>query len=450
MKKKNKKILIVEDNIEIANRLKTYLETIGYTISGIVAFGEDAIEIASEDLADLILMDINLAGEITGLKAAEIINSQFSIPIIFITANDDDTSLKEASKSNLYGYIIKPFDETELKITIEMAFYKHKIYLDQLAFFKNIEDLHETATRLQNCVTFDHVMKVTTGMARQFCQFNNYAVYKVNYNELDFIIGSYKPSLDNYEFNYIKKIAESTRDDGLPYKFGTIDETPIEPTGVLGFESGISAPIGDLGVFQLFSRNKNSFSEVHLKLLKLLLEHTFEALKRIQLEEELRDQAIRDPLTHAFNRFYLYKILEREKKLAKSEHRKLAFLMFDINNLKKINDNYGHRIGDNVIQIVSSIITKEKDNDDILIRYGGDEFLLVIQQPKNDLEEMENRILARNSKWNEDISDFDFKITFAIGSITWDSKDNKSLEDILINVDERMYINKQKQKEALK
>jgi len=177
------------------------------------------------------------------------------------------------------------------------------------------------------------------------------------------------------------------------------------------------------------------------------LEHTYEAVKRIYLEQELREQAIRDPLTNAYNRFYLYKLIEREKILAKKEHRKLVLMMVDINNLKKINDNYGHLIGDKVIQIVSSIISKEKNNKDTLIRYGGDEFLFILPEQEIDSKEIEKKILERTQNWNKNISEFDFNISFAIGSVLWDSKENIDLEDILTKVDEQMYLNKVMQRE---
>ncbi len=449
MIKKRKKILIVEDNIEIANNLKNFLDKNDYDVSGIVTFGEDAVDIIPGSGTDLILMDINLAGDLTGLQAAELINKKINIPIIFLTANDDRETLKQASKSNLYGFVLKPFDSHELKVSIKMAFYKFDIHMRELAFYKNIEDLHETATRLQNCLTFDQIIMISSEMAHKFCKFDKYAVYKINYDELDYIVGSYKPSLDNYEFNYIKKMAETTYRDGIPFLFSSIDESPIEPDGNLDFESCISAPVGDLGVFQFFSTQKRSFEQNHLRLIKLLLGHTFEAIKRIQLEQELRDQAVRDPLTNTFNRFYLYNILEKEKRMAKKETRKIAFMMVDINNLKKANDNYGHLIGDKVIQIVASIITKEISKRDIVIRYGGDEFLVVIPDPKERLKELEKKILERTSNWNKNISDFDFDISFATGTCIWDSAENISMEDILAEVDEQMYLNKQMQKELL-
>lgn len=442
-----RKVTIVEDNIEVANSLKHILEKLQYEVAGIFTFGEDAIEVIKKSGTDLILMDVNLAGDMTGLKAAEIINKKQDIPIIFLTANDDKETLLKASRSNLYGFVLKPFDENELNVAIRIAFYKYEIHMKQLNFYRNIEAMHETASRLQNCLSLDQVIKISTEMAHKICNFDKHAVYKVNYNELDYIAGTYTPSLNNYEFNYIKQLAEDTLKDGLPFMFNSLGQSPLEPKNDLDFESCISSPLVDIGVFQFFSEEKNSFDEDHLRLINLLLGHTYEAIKRIQLEQELRDQAIRDPLTNAFNRFYLYKIIEKEKILAKSQHRKIAFMMVDINNLKKVNDNYGHQMGDKVIQIVSSIIVKEISSKDILIRYGGDEFLILLPDPQKDLQTLEKKILQRTSSWNKNISEFDFEISFATGVKMWDSEENRSIENILIEVDEQMYINKQKQKE---
>jgi diguanylate cyclase (GGDEF)-like protein len=443
------RILIVEDNIEIANRLKSFLENLEYEITGIVTFGEDAIDVAEQSPIDLILMDINLAGEITGLQAAEKINKKNDIPIIFLTANDDRQTLQQASQSNLYGFVLKPYDEHELKVAVKMAFYKYSIHMNQQTFYKGIESLHDTATKLQNCLSFEQVIKISTEMAQKFCNFDKYAVYKINYSELDYTVGSFKPSLDNYEFNYIKKIAEITFEDSLPFLINSLEESPIEPEQELSFESCISAPIGHIGVVQFFSRQTKKFHQNHLRLVKLLLGHTYEAIKRIQLEQELREQAIRDPLTNAYNRFYLYKLLEKEKRLARSEQRKVAFMMIDINNLKKANDEFGHLTGDKVIRIVASIITKELSNRDNLIRYGGDEFLVYKPYAEENLDNLEKNIMERTKNWNNNISEFDFDISFATGSIVWDSKGTKTLEDTLTEVDELMYINKQKQKDLL-
>jgi PAS domain S-box-containing protein len=121
------RILVVEDEAIVLLDLKNRLNTLGYTIVGSTAYGEEAIKKAEETRPDIVLMDIGLKGKIDGVQAAEKIRSLFNIPIIFLTANSDFTTLQRAKVTEPFGYILKPFDERELRTTIEMALYKHQL-----------------------------------------------------------------------------------------------------------------------------------------------------------------------------------------------------------------------------------------------------------------------------------------------------------------------------------
>jgi CheY-like chemotaxis protein len=122
-----KQILIVEDELIVAEDLKFTLTNMGYDVIAIASTGEDAIEIAESGHPDLILMDIMLAGKITGITTAEQIHIRQDIPVIYVTAYADETLLQRIKQTPPFGYIIKPFDEHELRATIEMALYKHAL-----------------------------------------------------------------------------------------------------------------------------------------------------------------------------------------------------------------------------------------------------------------------------------------------------------------------------------
>ncbi|MGA1823062.1 MAG: response regulator [bacterium] len=117
------KIMIVEDEALISADLSLNLENIGYGVSSIVTTGKAAVEKAEEDRPDIILMDMQLEGEMDGIDAAEIIKTRFNIPIIFLTAFIDDERVRRAKKILPFGYILKPFKEHELEVTIEIALY---------------------------------------------------------------------------------------------------------------------------------------------------------------------------------------------------------------------------------------------------------------------------------------------------------------------------------------
>jgi PAS domain S-box-containing protein len=120
-------ILIVEDNEILTLELKDRLESINYTVVSTAASGLDAIKKAELHHPDLIIMDIKIKGDMDGIDTASAIRKDKDIPIIFLTAHADDKTLQRAIITQPYGYIIKPFDEKELKSSIEMALYNHSL-----------------------------------------------------------------------------------------------------------------------------------------------------------------------------------------------------------------------------------------------------------------------------------------------------------------------------------
>jgi PAS domain S-box-containing protein len=120
-------ILVVEDEVIVANQIERKLKKIGYTVVGNVRSGQQAIIMAKEHSPDLILMDIKIEGEIDGVETAEMIRSELDIPVIYLTAHADEKTLGRAKHTEPLGYILKPFEEIDLKSTIEISMYKHQI-----------------------------------------------------------------------------------------------------------------------------------------------------------------------------------------------------------------------------------------------------------------------------------------------------------------------------------
>ena len=123
---KKHRILIVEDDELVAIFIQLKLELFGYQTVGQTSRGEDAIELAAQLHPDLILMDIQLAGEMDGITAAEEIRSQLTLPVVFLTGNKSESDFKRATQANAFGYIVKPFSDQELRAVIEMALYKYQ------------------------------------------------------------------------------------------------------------------------------------------------------------------------------------------------------------------------------------------------------------------------------------------------------------------------------------
>jgi CheY-like chemotaxis protein len=121
------RILLVEDDNITVLELRDRLQRLGYAVSGVAAYGEEAIEKAGETRPDVVLMDIRLKGDMDGIEAAEEICGRFGIPVVYLTALADENTLQRAKLREHYGYIGKPFDEKELHAAIEKAINRHKL-----------------------------------------------------------------------------------------------------------------------------------------------------------------------------------------------------------------------------------------------------------------------------------------------------------------------------------
>lgn len=144
--KKEIEVLIVEDETVLAFGMEASLEDLGYSISGIESSAQNAISHVENNLPDIVIMDINLKGPESGIKAANEIWKKFNIPIIFLTSYSDEQTFKEAMSSEPYAYILKPCRDRELDLAIKTALHKHKY------FFKN-----------KNCLDEEYLVKLVGG-----------------------------------------------------------------------------------------------------------------------------------------------------------------------------------------------------------------------------------------------------------------------------------------------
>jgi CheY-like chemotaxis protein/DNA-binding PadR family transcriptional regulator len=118
------KILVVDDEAIITMQLEERLSAMGYTVAGMAASGEDAIDKARLFRPDLVLMDIVMPGKMNGIEAAKIITVELDIPVVFVTSYADDKIIEQAKSVRPYGYIVKPFNELEIKAAIEVALFR--------------------------------------------------------------------------------------------------------------------------------------------------------------------------------------------------------------------------------------------------------------------------------------------------------------------------------------
>lgn len=135
------------------------LKSMDYRIFGVVATGEEALDMVRKSRPDLILMDIMLKGEMDGTETAKLIHDRFQLPIIFMTAYSDNDLLEQAKKSEPFGYLIKPFEELELYATIELALHKNRMEAELKKHHEEITFLSRSAMRFVEMSTGEDIYK---------------------------------------------------------------------------------------------------------------------------------------------------------------------------------------------------------------------------------------------------------------------------------------------------
>lgn len=135
------RILIVEDELIVAKDLQDGLTAVGYTICGTASTGAVAVRRAQELQPDLILMDIRLRGGMDGIEVARQVRESADVPIVFLTAYADHETLERAASIGPYAYLLKPFDDRELQITITMALCKHRAFAEKYGRLESVAQL---------------------------------------------------------------------------------------------------------------------------------------------------------------------------------------------------------------------------------------------------------------------------------------------------------------------
>ncbi len=123
MVKKNK-ILIVEDEPIIASDIEMTLESLGYEVTGVEENAEDALRSIAEHTPDLVLLDINIEGDVDGVMLAQDINQRFGIPFVYLTSNTDKMTINRVKRTQPAGFIVKPFSEQEIQSVVEIALFE--------------------------------------------------------------------------------------------------------------------------------------------------------------------------------------------------------------------------------------------------------------------------------------------------------------------------------------
>jgi diguanylate cyclase (GGDEF)-like protein/PAS domain S-box-containing protein len=409
-----KRILVVEDQGIIAMDLRHRLVSLGYEVPATLPSGEEAIERCAELRPDLILMDIRLGGALDGIQTAELIRAEHDIPLIYLTAHSDDQTLSRARQTEPHGYLLKPFEDRELLLTIEIALYKH-----------GMEAKLKQSERWLSAILSGIGDAVIATDAQGQVQFVNPVAAA--------LIGGQTGTMTGKPISAVLNLVDAqTR---LPLA-NPIEQTLAQqcPTrlparALLIARDGRETPVDDST--SLLHNDRGQISGAVLVFRDIT--------EQLMADEQLRYLAYNDALTGLPNRVLFQILVSQALAQATRTGQRGAVLLLDLDRFKAVNDSLGHDVGDQLLKAVGGRLTQVLRQADSVARLGGDEFAILlpeIEHPQN-VERVAQKILAAMTEPFA-LSGYEHVVGASIG-IGLFPTDGQDLSTLLKNADAAMY-----------
>ncbi|MFW6288502.1 MAG: EAL domain-containing protein [Spirochaetota bacterium] len=383
------RILIVEDERIIALDLKRRLERFGYEVVGMACEADDAIELASKELPDLVLMDIMLSSASDGITAATEIRRRNRIPVVFLTAYADEATIQRAKIAEPVGYVLKPFKERELHTTIDIGLYKSRVERELLRQERLFSSILRSAGDAIVAADSEGIIQFMNPVAETLTGWREDEARGAPVNDV------------------VSLIADNT-EERIAIPVGPEDQT----RGARSFESAylqnkFGARIHIEGSLAEIRGDRGEFEGVTLAF------HDITDIKR--LNETVSYQASHDALTGLINREEFATRLERLVRTNGSPDREHAFLVVDIDQFKVINDVCGHLAGDELLCQTADSIGESIGQEHTLARLGGDQFGVIVTDIDLDdgtrIAKSLVSVLNRKFVWDEK----SYNVTVSIG-----------------------------------
>ncbi len=351
----NQRIVVVEDDAIVARDLQRTLTRWGYHVPAIAGSAVEALERMATADPDLVLMDIHLRGEMDGIAVAEQVQSRLAVPVVFLTAHSDDATLRRAKVTSPYGYVLKPFEDRELRIAIEIALHKHATDTR----LRRLERwLNATLRSISDAV-------IATDLDSSILFMNPIAENLTGWRQAEALgrpVGDVVKALPDE--------ADPPQPNFLSQAFAGALDHDLIASGRLVTRHGSQVPV-EYGIGPIRDDDAGP-------ILGLVL--TFRDISaRLETDRQLRYFALHDVLTGLSNRVgFMDRLATACERAKRNPDERYAVLLLDLDRFKIVNDSLGHLVGDQLLVEIAQRLRTCLRAQDSIARLGGDEFAILL------------------------------------------------------------------------
>ncbi|MCI0487143.1 MAG: diguanylate cyclase [Blastocatellia bacterium] len=322
---------------------------------------------------------------------------------------------------------------------------------DIAAAQREVLSLYEISQTLGSTLKLSEILPIVAAKLAHVANFTTLIIYlaKGNCLQAAHVIGHHAESLKNLSLLF----EEGGAGWVASHRQVLIGGSPLadleRPLGHLAalYRSTAIFPLlnGDLvvGVLALYSEEDQGYSSDEVRLLETISSHAATAIYNALVFERTQESALTDGLTGLPNSRYLYSFFDQERSRAERYNYPLVLMMMDLDGFKKVNDTYGHHVGDDILRYISASLRAHLRTDDTLVRYAGDEFVAVLHRATADV------VLDLKVRLQSALDDFAYEVRpgrtaragISIGYATY-GEDGTAIEELMEVADQRMYEDK--------
>ncbi len=454
-------VLIVDDEVLIGETIKDVLEKEKYKVYLSQNAAQAIIKI-KEISPDLILTDLKLPDK-SGLEILkEAKKNDPDVCVIVMTAYANIETAIKALEEEVYDYITKPFDPERVKLIIKKGLERRRLtlrnkeLLQYLQKEKNkLESILEVGEKMSSILNLEELVDFIIVKATEIIESQRGSLMLMDKEGEVLKIVAAKGLRDRVIKNTRVKIGD--RIVGWVAKTGepllVLDIDKQADRHIVGYKgesdqykskSFLSMPLKKekeiIGVINLTDKNNPKdtvFTMEDLRLLSIIVNQAVVSIENARLYKEIKFLSITDSLTGLFNRRYFEERLKMEINRAERYKRFLCLIMLDIDNFKKYNDTHGHLKGDVVLKKVAQILRNNSRKVDIISRYGGEEFVIVLPETNMaEAKEVAEKIRrAVKESFLEEVSFKEISISGGIASF----QHKLSMDELIKRADDSLY-----------